>query len=138
MPKFLQIRSDKFPILPGEEEELHNPETYGKGFALYLQSSLAEQAYDTPFICCEDWGWWVDIKLPNKAIGLCCYRHGEEDGMCELVCSPSPEGDRVWSWRHFRFIDLSKELRRLEGDLETLFVSDPDVEFIGSFDEFPY
>jgi len=138
MPSFLHIRSAKFPVLPGEQEELHNPETYGKAFALYLQATLAERDYNTPFVCCEDWGWWVEIKFPEKAIGLCCYRHGDKDGTSDFVCSPSPERDRVWSWRKFRFIDIGDKLRSLTADLEQRFRNDPDTEFVGTFDEFPF
>jgi hypothetical protein len=33
MEKFIQIRSAKFPVLPGEEEELVNMGMYGKAVA---------------------------------------------------------------------------------------------------------
>ena len=37
---FIHIKSSKFPILPGEEDELVNEGTYGKALALYIESEL--------------------------------------------------------------------------------------------------
>ena len=62
MDKFIHIRSPKFPILPGENEELVNEGMYGKAAAEYLQLKLRERGYEVPFVCCEDWGWWVELK----------------------------------------------------------------------------
>ena len=45
MGKSIQIRSTKFPILPGEADELVNENTYGKALAIYLQGKLAERGY---------------------------------------------------------------------------------------------
>ena len=63
MPTFLHIRSAKFPILPGEREEVLNPGTFGKAFAQYLQHELVRLGYRIPFVCSEDWGWWVEQRL---------------------------------------------------------------------------
>jgi hypothetical protein len=48
MEKFIHIRSAKFPILPGEKEELVNEGMYGKALAQYLQEKLRERGYDAP------------------------------------------------------------------------------------------
>ena len=72
MKTFIHIRSTRFPILPGEEEELLNEGTYGKALAEYLQAELAKRGYDAPFVCCEDWGWWVELKAPFT-FGVCIY-----------------------------------------------------------------
>ena len=39
MGNFIHIRSSKFPILPGEKEELVNDGMYGKALAEYLRKS---------------------------------------------------------------------------------------------------
>ncbi|MEN1682082.1 MAG: hypothetical protein AAGJ46_21085 [Planctomycetota bacterium] len=137
MRRFFLVRSAKFPVLDDESEELVNEGTYGKALALYLQSALRDRGYDTPFVCCEDWGWWVELKLPQKAIGVCCYRLSPEAGISDFVCSPSPESPRMWSWRRFRFVDLSDQIAALRQDLTSILESDPDVEFVGEYDEFP-
>ena len=134
----LGIRTSKFPILLGENEELVNPGTHGKAFALYLQAQLALLGYSTPFVCCEDWGWWVEILLPEKVVGLSCYRHHEKNEICDFVCTASPESDRVWSWRRFRTIDIGNQVDRIVADLIDVFENDSEIEFIGRTDEFPF
>jgi len=70
MNKFIHIRSAKFPVLLGEKEELVNEGMYGKALAEYLQAKLRDRGYDAPFICCEDWGWWVELRAPFT-FGVC-------------------------------------------------------------------
>jgi hypothetical protein len=60
--RFIHIKSAKFPVLPGEEDELVNGGTYDKALAQYVHSELKKRSYRIPFICCEDWGWWVEIE----------------------------------------------------------------------------
>lgn len=138
MPDFLRIRTSKFPVLEGEDKELVNPGTYGKAFAQYLQTELTKLGYSCPLICCEDWGWWVELKLPRKSIGLCCYRQHNENTECDFVCSPSPPSSRIWSWRRFRVIDIGDDIRRLLADLDRVFIADPDIEVIGHSSDFPF
>ncbi len=78
--RYFHIRTSKFPILPGESEEIVNPDTFGKAFTEYLQASLIARNWNVPFVCCEDWGWWVEIKLKNTSIGLLCGRGKEKPG----------------------------------------------------------
>jgi len=49
---FIHIRSEQFPILPGEEEELVNEGMYGKALVTYLQEHLTDRGYESPFVCC--------------------------------------------------------------------------------------
>lgn len=67
---FIHIQSAKFKILPGEEEEFVNEGTYGKSLAEYLQAQLTQYGYDVPFFCCEDWGWWIELKGQPFVLGL--------------------------------------------------------------------
>ena len=138
MPRFIHIRTSKFPILEGEESEVFNPGTYGKAFAIYLQENLQKAGYDVPFVCCEDWGWWVELRLPIKTIGLCCHREHDENTECNFVCSTSLESETVWSWKKFRFIKISMELDKLIEDLTEIFERDQQIEFVGVLDEFFY
>ena len=132
---YLNIRTSKFPILEGEEDEITNPGTYGKAFAEYLKKNLGKRGYDVPFICCEDWGWWVEVKLPLKIIGLICGRAHDENTECNFFCSPSPDKNRVWSWSKFRMVDIGHDLSRLISDLKQIFTDDPEIEFLGETDE---
>jgi hypothetical protein len=96
---FIHIKSAKFPILPGEEDELVSEGTYGKALARYLEARLKDRGYDVPFICCEDWGWWVEIRGQPFSLGLCVYKFAEETQ--ELCFTISREPGRRWSWTRF-------------------------------------
>lgn len=94
MGKFIHIRSSKFPVLPGEKEELVNDGMYGKSLALYLQSNLQERGYDAPFVCCEDWGWWVELTTAAFTFGACVYPGAEENDPRDFACTDGVIGPR--------------------------------------------
>ena len=128
---FIHIRSGKFPKLPGEDEELINEGMYGKALASYLQSGLRSKGYDVPGFCCEDWGWWVGLKGFSSMQGACIYCIAQRDEIQEYcVCVGTGPG-RKWSWKRFRFIDTTAEVKRLDNDLRSLFTNDPEIEVLG-------
>jgi hypothetical protein len=86
MGKFIHVRSDKFPILPGEDEEIINEGMYGKALAEYLQKELTEVGYTVPFVCAEDWGWWVELSTDPIRSGVSIYALPETDPI-EYVCT---------------------------------------------------
>jgi len=137
MSKFIHIRSSKFPVLPGEKEELVNDGMYGKALAEYLQAKLTERGYLAPFVCCEDWGWWVQLKSAPFSFGVCIYS-GPEEGPVEFVCTDGATGPRKWSWKRFRFVDTTPWVQKLHDDLLAIFRADGDVEILGISDEFPF
>ena len=134
---FIHIRASKFPVLPGEEQELVNPGTYGKALAQYLQASLKERAYDVAFICCEDWGWWVEIKNLPLATGVCVYATSDLPQSNELCIAIRPAPGRYWSWRRFRAIDATPYVTKLFADISEIVRSDPDVQVLGFPEDFP-
>ena len=121
MDKFIHIKSPKFPILPGEKQELVNDATYGKALAQYLQAKLSDRGYNAPFICCEDWGWWVELKAVPITFGVCIYSGPEEDGAVEFVCTDGATGQREWSWKRFRFVDTQPWVKKLHENLMAVF-----------------
>jgi hypothetical protein len=137
MDTFIHIRSSKFPILPGEKEELVNEGMYGKALAEYLQAQLTDRGYDAPFVCCEDWGWWVELKTGSFAFGVCIYSKPDDDGPVEFVCTDGAAAARKWSWKRFRFVDTSAWVRKLHEDLLAILQADGEVEVIGVSEEFP-
>ena len=137
MDKFIHIRSSKFPILTGEKEELINEGMYGKALAVYLQERLSGRGYDAPFVCCEDWGWWVELKTAPFAFGVCIYSGPGEDGPVDFVCTDGATGPRKWSWKRFRTVDTTSWVKKLHEDLLAIFQTDENVEIVGTFDEFP-
>jgi hypothetical protein len=137
MGRFIHIRSSKFPILPGEKEELVNEGTYGKALAEYLRSQLQERGHDAPFVCCEDWGWWVELKTAPFAFGVCIYSGPEEDGSLDFACTDGASGPRKWNWKKFRFVETTPWVNKLHDDLMAIFESDKEVEIVGVSEDFP-
>jgi hypothetical protein len=138
MDKFIHIRSAKFPILSGEKEELVNEGMYGKALAEYLQGKLRERGYDAPFICCEDWGWWVELKTAPFTFGVCIYCGPERDGPLDLFCTDGATARKKWSWRRFRFIDTAPYVNRLHDDLVSIFQADRDVQVLSTALDSPF
>ena len=134
---FLHIRSTKFPILPGEEEELVNEGTYGKALAEYLADHLRTRSYDVPFTICEDWGWWVEIRGQPYALGCCVYGASDAGESPELCVKISRDPERKWSLLRFRMIDTRERVEKLFDDLQAIFGEDPEIEIVGLPDEFP-
>jgi hypothetical protein len=138
MPRFLNIRTEKFPILEGEAEEIINPGTYGKSFTQYVEATLKNAGFSIPFIVCEDWGWWVEVALPAKTIGITCYREHEENRRCNFSCAPSVAKGKVWSWRKFRRVDLSEQLAGIRVTLLAAFTGDPEIEVLEESEWIPW
>jgi hypothetical protein len=130
---FIHLRASKFPILAGETEELVNAGTYGRALAEYLQAKLTDAGYKAPFFCCEDWGWWVEIKDAPFAFGVCIYSVQQPDNelldyyVCSGVTSP-----KAWSWRKFRWLDTTQWSERLHHDLVQLLRADPEIEVLAT------
>ena len=137
MSKFIHIRSSKFPVLPGEEEELINEGTYGKSLAEYVQSKLRERGYDAPFVICEDWGWWVHLNEAPFSFGVCIYSDQDAVQRGEFVCTDSLIKSRKWSWKNLGFVDTSPWGEKLHSDLLSIFQTDEDVSILEVSDEFP-
>jgi hypothetical protein len=136
---FIHIRSKKFPKLPREEEELINPGMYGKALGLFLQSELQKRGYEAPFVCCEDWGWWVELKVAPFRLGVCIYSDSTQDEPTEFACTDGAlVGRRIWSWRKLRFIETTSWINNLYDDLLAIFREDPDIEIAGTSKEFPF
>ena len=138
MSQFLHFQSDKFPILPGEQEELVNEETYGKALAQYLQQALQTRGYEIPFVSCEDWGWWVELKGVPFAFGVCVYSGEREMEMVEYACTDNLQSDRKWSWRKFTYIDTKPARDKLRDDLIAIFTADPEIDYLGETDDYPF
>jgi hypothetical protein len=141
MEKFIRICSPKFPILPGEDEELVNEGMYGKALAEYLLTRLREQGYEAPFLCCEDWGWWVELTGFPFTFGVCIYGCVLKSGLLDLyVTDGATASERQWSWRRFRIINTGAAAVRakLHADLLCIFNDDPEVQVLATDLEGPF
>ncbi|TWT89599.1 hypothetical protein [Stieleria varia] len=135
---FLHIRSAKLRILPGEDDELVNEGMYGKACAQYLQTSLAGRGYSVPFVVCEDWGWWVDVKGLDFTCGIGVYGIQIDDSgdldLCVTVLTPK---GKKWSWTKLRSIDTSAEVDKLHETIRSIFEDDVDVTIVCESPDFP-
>lgn len=138
MSRFIHFKSAKFPILPGESEELVNEGTYGKSLAIYLQSALQSRGYAAPAVLCEDWGWWVSLTGHPFTFGVCIYSYLENGAPTQFVCTDGANGAKKWSWSRFRFIDTTPAVDKLHRDLMAILEADREIEVIAVTDEFPF
>jgi hypothetical protein len=135
--KFIHVKSNRFRILPGEREELVNDGMYGKALAEYLQTQLRNRGYEVPFICCEDWGWWVELKTAPFTFGVCIYCGPETVRPLDLFCTDGVTSPKKWSWKKLRFIDTSPWVDSLHEELMAIFDADEEVEVVGVSHELP-
>lgn len=105
---------------------------YGKALAEYLAEKLRELGYDAPFICCEDWGWWVELAGFPFTFGVCIYSIELAGGRLDLYATDGAVGPRQWSWRRFRFVSTAAAVAKLHADLIAIFQADPDVQVLGT------
>lgn len=135
---FLHVRSPKFKILPGEDDELANEGMYGKSFALYLQTKLAENGFKTPCVVSEDWGWWVEVAELGFTCGIGVYGMQIDDtedlDLCVTILTPK---GKKWNWGKFRFIDVTPSIERLHETIRHICDADEDVTVVCESEEFP-
>ena len=135
------IETDKFPILEGEEEELVNEGMYGKGLCLYLQKELPSEGMEAPFFCCEDWGWWIEVKDKDYVLGLCIY--SDPDGgpginPKKYVVISSITNETKWSWSKFRKINVSNNVKNILDAVERIFNKDGEIKKVTRENEYPF
>jgi hypothetical protein len=141
MEKFIRISSAKFPILPGEDQELVNEGMYGKALGQYLLIRLRERGYEAPFLGCEDWGWWVELTGFPFVFGVCIYGCALKSGQLDLyVTDGATVSERQWSWRRFRVVNTGVEAARakLHADLLSIFSDDPEIAVLATDLESPF
>lgn len=137
---FIRINSAKFPILPGEADELVNEGMYGKALAEYLVIKIRKRGYKTSGYCCEDWGWWIDLSGFPFLFGICIYGQKRDDGDLDLYVTDGATQDRRWSWQKFRFIDNGARTAaaKLHGELMAILDADPDVRVLSTDLDSPF
>jgi hypothetical protein len=140
MGPFIRVASPRFPILPGEADELVNEGMYGKALTLYLVERLGARGYAVSGHCCEDWGWWIGLNGFPFLFGVCIYGRECDDGQLDLYVTDGAVRDRRWSWRVFRFVDNGARAAaaRLHDDLVAIFEADPEVRILATDLDTPF
>lgn len=140
MGSFIRVSSPKFPILPGEAEELVNEGMYGKALAEYLMLRLRAHGYDAPSCVCEDWGWWVTLAGFPFTFGVCIYGREQTDGSLDLYVTDGAPKDRTFSWKKLQFVSRGADAAaaKLHADLLRIFGADLDVTVLATDLESPF
>ena len=135
----LEVRTKKFPILEGEEDEIVNEGMYGKSLCQYLERELPKAGLGVTFFTAEDWGWWIEVKDNDFILGLQIYSDTEEGQNPEAyaVMSSVTEGGK-WSWKKFRKIDVTDNVVEIMTKVERVFSEDPEIELVKRHDDFPF
>lgn len=135
----LLIESKKFPVLPGEDQEITNERMYGKALCQYLQSELPLAGIHVPSYCNEDWGWWLDVERGTFKMGLCIYSDpaAVEDPERYAIL-PSLQQEKKWSWEMFRKVDISRDVLALIAIVEQVLKSDKDITVVTRHDDYPF
>jgi hypothetical protein len=117
-----EIRTSKFPPMPGEDDELVNEGMYGKALALHLGRELATRGIETDEPFAEDWGWHLGVKDPRLSAFLGIGMVDDD----EYVVFIEPSRDQIFRW--FRFVDARPLRTRLAEALLDIFDEDADIE----------
>jgi hypothetical protein len=135
----LLIETTKFPIMPGEDQEIVNPRMYGKALCLYLESVLPDAGVTVPFFCAEDWGWWLEVAHGAFTMGLCIYSDpAAEKDPGRYAILPSIHDARQWSWSKFRRVDKSANVLGLMAIVERVLRQDSDIAAVTRHDDYPW
>jgi hypothetical protein len=135
----LLIDSKKFPVLPGEEQEITNERMYGKALCQYLHDALPLAGIDVPMYCNEDWGWFLEVQRGSFKMGLCIYSDPDAAGDPErYALVPSIHQAKKWSWSKFKKVDVSREVLELINVVERVLESDADVTVVRRLDDYAF
>ena len=97
------------------------------------------EARPAPFIACEDWGWWVELKNAPFTFGVCIYCGPVKEAQpLDLFCTDGATAAKKWNWKQFRFIETASWAEKLHNDLVSIFRADPDVEVLNTSLESPF
>jgi len=135
----IAIKTKKFPILEGEEDEIINEGMYGKALCMYLEERLPKAGIEVPSFFCEDWGWWIDVNNGEYKMGLCVYSHPDEDSQPEsYAIMPSEQNAKKWSWSKFKKVDVSNSTLKIMNVVEEIFQCDSKIENVSRHDDYPF
>ncbi|MEM8708515.1 MAG: hypothetical protein AAGE98_18770 [Actinomycetota bacterium] len=134
---FVHIRAPKFQILPGEDDVLFNPGTYGMALCQYLEAALRGRGHDVPSYNPEDWGWWFEVAHEPVRLALQIYGREQSDGSLEHAVLFNETGGRTRALRPSKRIDRTPFVEALRRDLLDVFETDPDIEIVQITDDFP-
>lgn len=122
METFVEFRSDRFPPLDGEEE-LINPDLWGKRLADFLREGLRHHGFETKEPIAEDWGWVVPVVNKSFRLWIGCGRYQQyDDG---FLCFIEPHQPFVW--RFLKRLDTRERINALREAIDMLLIEEEGV-----------
>jgi len=126
--------SDLFQIEPGEED-LTNPQLYGKQLAHWLADKLAVGGYPDTKAVSEDWGWCVICYREPFMLWIGCGNSEVFDDPAEIEkktiiweCFVAAE---VPFWKRiFGKLDTNSQRRALDQTLRNLLTTEPRIRIV--------
>lgn len=140
MKTTVNFKSKAFPKYPNEDDEVVNPNCWGKRLAEFIRDGLPRFGVQTTGILSEDWGWLVSTKNDAFPLWIGCgpvdASEGEDDegqavgatpadGVTEFVVFVAAEPGFLQ--RLLRRVDTKPALDRTAAALGRLLESSPDI-----------
>lgn len=101
----------------------------------YLQQMLIERGFDVPFICCEDWGWWVEVKVASFEFCVFADCGPNQDFPLEFACTDGTVGEKISSWKQFPCLGTTPWVKSLHQNLITLFLAGEETQIVNLTDK---
>jgi len=118
----VEFRSDRFPALEGEEE-LINPDLWGKQLADFLKKGLHTEGFETTEPIAEDWGWVLKVMDEPFALWIGCGHYQEySDG---YLCFIEPH--KPFVWRLLRRIGTRERIAALQRAMDKVLAEDAGI-----------
>lgn len=139
--EYIRLRTEKFLVKPGEDEEIFNEGTYGDAFSTYLELELNKFGYSGGAVL-EDWGYWLGVSHDTKdpkavlQIGVYCL-NGKDENPMEYVAVVTGMKTKRWDWSKFKFVSFEHLLIQLQVDLKEIIRKARETEIISITDYMP-
>lgn len=118
-----EIRSDKFPPYD-DEEDIINPDLWGKRLAEYVVINLPNHNFQTEELIPEDWGWCIPIANDEFNLWIGCgHQYGAPD---TFLCFIEPSKPVIR--KSLKKVDTTNTVDGLAKALESIFTSDPEIK----------
>jgi len=121
----VEFRSDMFPALEGEEE-LINPDLWGKRLADFLRAGLKREGIATEEPIAEDWGWVVPVVNTDFRLWVGCGRYQQyQDGFLLFI-----EPHKPFVTRLFRRIRTEDRIAEVQSAIDKMLSKEPGIREI--------
>jgi len=124
----VEFRSEKFPPFEGEEE-LINPDLWGRRLADFLREGLTRQGFELSEPGYEDWGCYIQVLNQPIKMWIGCGHYQDlrnpESDEDSYLCFIEPHKPRVWSG--VRRVDTRAHIERLQQAMDKVLSEESSI-----------